>query len=159
MRALFRSLSVHTVFSPIETIVFVFVLSTLAYFHILDGIKHSSFFEPTFPSTLRPAHVRLVGQDWVGAAEREWYGAMKLSGGSAVELQQLVFVMDDRAKKVSLTCFFHSQTCKGVTAARTLCGLVVLLARRPTAICAHRASAMDLHLISAELTAKKNHDT
>lgn len=105
MRALLRPLSVHTVFSPIETIVFVFVLSTLAYFHILDGIKHSSFFEPTFPSTLRPAHVRLLGSDWVATTEREWYGARKHSADSAVELQQLVFVLDDKSKKVSIRVF------------------------------------------------------
>ena len=32
MRALLRPLSLHTVHSPIEVIVFVFVLATLAYF-------------------------------------------------------------------------------------------------------------------------------
>ena len=101
MRALFRPLSLHTVFSPIETIVFVFVLATLAYFHILDGIKHSSFFAPTFPSALRPAHVRLSGSEWVPANEREWYGALKHGESRAVELQQIVFALDDKARKVS----------------------------------------------------------
>lgn len=105
MRALLRPLSVHTVVSPIETIIFVFVLATLAYFHILDGIKHSSFFEPTFPSTLRPAHIKLVGSDWVASSEREWFGAVKHDGGNAVDLQQLVFALDDKSRKVSLFAF------------------------------------------------------
>ena len=99
MRAILRPLSARTVFSPIETIVFVFVLSTLAYFHILDGIKHSSFFAPTIPSTLRPAHVRLADSDWAASSEREWFSAWKHQG-NAVELQQIVFVLDDKSKKV-----------------------------------------------------------
>ena len=102
MRALFRPLSSHTVFSPIETIVFVFVLATLAYFHILDGIKHSSFFAPTFPSTLRPAHARLSGSEWVPTSEREWYSALKRGDGHVVELQQIVFGLDEKARKVSV---------------------------------------------------------
>lgn len=101
MRALLRPLSLHTVFSPIETIVFVFVLATLAYFHILDGIKHSSFFAPTFPSTLRPAHAKLSGSEWVPASEREWYSALKHGQDQVVELQQIVFGLDDKARKVS----------------------------------------------------------
>ena len=104
MRALLRPLSVHTVFSPIETIVLVFVFSTLAYFHILDGIKHSSFFAPTIPSTLRPAHVRLVGSDWTASSEREWFGAWK-DGRNVLELQQISFVLDDKTKQVSVSFY------------------------------------------------------
>ncbi|KAI0701990.1 3-hydroxy-3-methylglutaryl-coenzyme A reductase [Cytidiella melzeri] len=100
MRALLRPLSVHTVFSPIETVIFVFVLSTLAYFHILDGIKHSSFFAPTFSSTLRPAHVRLAGSDWAASSEREWFASWKHEG-SAVELQPIVFALDDKFNKAT----------------------------------------------------------
>lgn len=115
MRALLRPLSVHTVFSPIETIVLVFVLSTLAYFHILDGIKHSSFFAPTIPSTLRPAHVRLVDSDWTASSEREWFGAWK-DGRNAIELQQIVFTLDDKAKQVSFHSLYalHSSPALGV---------------------------------------------
>lgn len=102
MRALLRPLSLHTVFSPIETIVFVFVLATLAYFHILDGIKHSSFFAPTFPSSLRPAHAKLAGSEWVPISEREWYSALKRGEDPTVELQQIVFGLDDKARKVSV---------------------------------------------------------
>ena len=103
MRALLRPLAHHSVFSPIETIVFVFVLATLAYFHILSGIKHSSFFSPTLPSTLRPAHARLSRGEWVPAGDREWYHAFKHPEGSdhAVELQQIVFSLDDNTRKVS----------------------------------------------------------
>lgn len=102
MRALLRPLSLHTVFSPIETIVFVFVLATLAYFHILDGIKHSSFFAPTFPSTLKPAYARLSGSEWIATSEREWYTAAKRGQDQAVELQQIVFGLDEKARKVSV---------------------------------------------------------
>lgn len=111
MRALLRPLSVHTVFSPIETVVFVFVLSTLAYFHILDGIKHSSFFAPTFTSTLRPAHLRLVDSEWTASSEREWFGAWKHEG-NAIELQQISFVLDDKTKQVSVfrVCCPHNHT-------------------------------------------------
>jgi hypothetical protein len=108
MRAMLHPLSARTVFSPIETIVFVFVLSTLAYFHILDGIKHSSFFAPTIPSTLRSAHVRLVDSDWTASSEREWFGAWKHKADT-VELQQIVFALDDKSQKVS--CCFVSLAC------------------------------------------------
>ncbi|THH00709.1 hypothetical protein EW026_g1843 [Hermanssonia centrifuga] len=100
MRALLRPLATHTVFSPIETIVAVFVLATLAYFHILDGIKHSSFFAPTFPTTLRPAHARLSGREWMSVSDREWLSAWK-HGEQAVELQQIVFSLDDKHRKAT----------------------------------------------------------
>lgn len=99
MRALLRPLAKHTVFSPIETIVAVFVAATLAYFHILDGIKHSSFFAPTFPSSLRPAHIRLSRGEWYPISEREWYNAWT-HGEQALELQQIVFSVDDKSRKV-----------------------------------------------------------
>ncbi len=103
MRALLRPLAHHSVFSPIETIVSVFVLATLAYFHILSGIKHSSFFAPTLPSTLRPAHARLSQGEWVPVGDREWNRAFKHpeEGDHAVELQQIVFSLDDKTRKVS----------------------------------------------------------
>lgn len=112
MRALLRPLSLHTVFSPIETIVFVFVLATLAYFHILDGIKHSSFFAPTFPSTLKPAYARLSGSEWIATNEREWYTAAKRGQDQAVELQQIVFGLDEKARKVSVVAVALSLLCR-----------------------------------------------
>ena len=109
MRALLRPLSTHTVFSPIETIVAVFVLATLAYFHILDGIKHSSFFAPTFPSALRPANARLSQGEFMPITEREWFNAWK-HGEQALELQQLTFSLDDKVRKVS-TSYFVAVPC------------------------------------------------
>ncbi|KAH8101970.1 3-hydroxy-3-methylglutaryl-coenzyme A reductase [Cristinia sonorae] len=104
MRALLRPLAFHSAFSPIETIVFVCVLATLAYFHILTAIKHSSFFAPSFPATLRPAHARLADGQWVGVSERDWFQAFKHSedGDRTVELQQVVFSLDDNTRKVKL---------------------------------------------------------
>lgn len=108
MRALVRPLAYHSAFSPIETIVFVCVLATLAYFHILAAVKHSSFFAPSFPSTLRPAHARLSEGEWVGVSERDWFQAFKHpeDGDRAVELQQVVFSLDDKTRKVSCTTFY-----------------------------------------------------
>ncbi|KAJ8474611.1 hypothetical protein ONZ51_g7113 [Trametes cubensis] len=99
MRALLRPLSTHTVFSPIETIVTVFVLATLAYFHILSGIKHSSFFESTQPPALRPAYARLTDGEWVAVTQHDWAEAWKHpeDGLEALELQQVVFTLDDKA--------------------------------------------------------------
>lgn len=114
MRAVVRPLAYHSAFSPIETIVFVCVLATLAYFHILAAIKHSSFFAPTFPSTLRPAHARLAGGEWVGVSERDWHQAFKHPehGDQTIELQQVVFSLDDKTRKVSiLTLSGRSEIC------------------------------------------------
>ncbi|KAI0777190.1 3-hydroxy-3-methylglutaryl-coenzyme A reductase [Trametes elegans] len=99
MRALLRPLSTHTVFSPIETIVTVFVLTTLAYFHILSGIKHSSFFETPQPPALRPAYARLTDGEWVAVTQHDWTEAWKHTGDhiEALELQQLVFTLDEKA--------------------------------------------------------------
>lgn len=80
MRALLRPLSTHTVYSPIECIVTVFVLATLAYFHILSGIKHSSFFEATQPPALRPAYARLTDGEWVAVTKHDWADAWKRAG-------------------------------------------------------------------------------
>ncbi|KAI0634834.1 3-hydroxy-3-methylglutaryl-coenzyme A reductase [Trametes polyzona] len=100
MRALLRPLSTHTVFSPIETIVTVFVLATLAYFHILSGIKHSSFFEASHPPSLRPAYARLTNGEWVAVTRDDWAEAWKRAGDGveALELQQIVFSLDDKAR-------------------------------------------------------------
>ena len=102
MRALLRPLSTHTVFSPIETIVTVFVLATLAYFHILSGIKHSSFFESTQPPALRPAYARLTDGEWVAVTQHDWAEAWKHpeDGLEALELQQVVFTLDDKTHTV-----------------------------------------------------------
>ncbi|CAL1708678.1 unnamed protein product [Somion occarium] len=112
MRALLRPLAYHSVFSPIETIVFTFVLVTLAYFHILSGIKHSSFFAPTFPSTLLPAHARLSKGEWSGISEREW---VKGQGDRVVELQQIVFSLDDKTRKANPSLSLNSTSLSSIT--------------------------------------------
>ncbi|TBU45135.1 3-hydroxy-3-methylglutaryl-coenzyme A reductase [Dichomitus squalens] len=100
MRAVLRPLSTHTVFSPIETCVSVFVLATLAYFHILSGIKHSSFFASSQPPALRPTYARLTDGEWVAVSRHDWTEAWKHPGGSinALELQQVIFTLDDNAQ-------------------------------------------------------------
>jgi len=93
MRALLRPLAVQAAFSPIESIVAFFILGTLAYFHVLSAIKHSSFFGPTYPSTLRPAHALLRNNEWVGVSESKWDDATAMSGNGVIplELQQIIF--------------------------------------------------------------------
>ncbi|KAF8271883.1 hydroxymethylglutaryl-coenzyme A reductase-domain-containing protein [Lactarius quietus] len=101
MRALIRPISTHAASSPIETIVFFFVLATLAYFHVLSAIKHSSFFAPTSLPPLRPSHALWHNGDWATVQESEWYSAQR-SHVTAVDLQQLVMSFDARtAKKIS----------------------------------------------------------
>ncbi|KAI8986682.1 3-hydroxy-3-methylglutaryl-coenzyme A reductase [Trametes punicea] len=104
MRVLLRPLSTHTVFSPIETIVTVFVLATLAYFHILSGIKHSSFFESPHPPALRPAYARLTNGEWVAVPQHDWAEAWNhpRDGVEALELQQLIFTLDDKPHTATL---------------------------------------------------------
>lgn len=117
MRAILRPLSTHTVFSPIETVVSVFVLVTLAYFHILSGIKHSSFFASSRPSSLRPAYARLTNGEWVAASSHDWKDAWKNAGSGldALELQQVVFTLDDKSHLVRGVCiFFHSPITLGI---------------------------------------------
>jgi hydroxymethylglutaryl-CoA reductase (NADPH) len=96
MRALLQPLALHAAFSPIESIVAFSVLGTLAYFHVLSAIKHSSFFAPTYPSTLRPAHTLLRDKEWVGVSESKWYDATTtpINGMIPLELQQIIFTLD-----------------------------------------------------------------
>ncbi|KDQ60160.1 hypothetical protein JAAARDRAFT_205176 [Jaapia argillacea MUCL 33604] len=97
MPALFRPLARHAVSYPIETIVSFFVLSTLAYFHVLSAIKASSFFAPASSTAMRPAYVMWrdgVGE-WVGVGENAWSSAgERESGVEGVEVQSLVFSLD-----------------------------------------------------------------
>jgi len=109
MRALIRPISIHAASSPIETIVFFFVLATLAYFHVLSAIKHSSFFAPTSLPSLRPSHARWHNGDWATVQEGEWYSALR-SHVTTVDLQQLVMSFEARtAKKISENSRLSSQ--------------------------------------------------
>ena len=105
MRALIRPLSVHAASSPIETIVFFFVLATLAYFQVLSAIKHSSFFAPSTPPPLRPSHALWRGNEWVTVPETEWYDALAHRSSSAIDLQQLTMSFDTKTAKKVRTAF------------------------------------------------------
>lgn len=95
----------HAAGSPIETIVIFFVLGTLAYFRVLAAIKQSTFFAPTYPTTLRPAFATLRGHEWLTVPAGEWYGA-PANGRSPLELQQIMFSLDSppmyRTKEVQI---------------------------------------------------------
>jgi hydroxymethylglutaryl-CoA reductase (NADPH) len=93
VRAVLRPLATHSASSPIETIVLLSVVGTLAYFHILSAIKHSAFFAPAAPSTLRPAHALHRDNEWVGVREGAWFDAVD-SSATTVEVQQLIFSLD-----------------------------------------------------------------
>ena len=100
MRALIRPVSIHAASQPIETIVFFFIVATLAYFHVLSAIKHSSFLAPNSPSTLRPAHTLLRDGKWVSVSENTWYDARHSENGvTTLELQQIVLSLDAKAAK------------------------------------------------------------
>ncbi len=105
MRALIRPVSIHAASSPIETIVFFFVLATLAYFQVLSAIKHSSFFAPTTPPPLRPSHALLRGNEWATVPETEWYDALAHRSSPAVDLQQLTMSFDAKTAKKVRTSF------------------------------------------------------
>lgn len=80
---------------------FFFVLATLAYFHVLSAIKHSSFFAPTSLPPLRPSHALWRNGDWATVQES---ALAHHSHVTAVDLQQLVMSFDARtAKKVYLS--------------------------------------------------------
>jgi hydroxymethylglutaryl-CoA reductase (NADPH) len=96
MRALLRPLALQAAFSPIESIVTFFILGTLAYFHVLSAIKHSSFFAPTYPPILRPAHALLRHGEWLGVTENKWNDVTLNPNNDAIplELQQIVFAQE-----------------------------------------------------------------
>jgi hydroxymethylglutaryl-CoA reductase (NADPH) len=105
MRALIRPVSTHAASSPIETIVFFFVVATLAYFQVLSAIKHSSFFVPSSPPPLRPSHALWRGNEWVNVPETEWYDALAHRSSSAIDLQQLTMSFDTKTAKKVRTAF------------------------------------------------------
>ncbi|KAG6861302.1 hypothetical protein C0995_001857 [Termitomyces sp. Mi166 len=72
LRALLRPLAIQAAYNPIETIVFFSIVGTLAYFHILNAIKHSAFFAPSSVPPLRPAHLILRHADWLPVREHVW---------------------------------------------------------------------------------------
>jgi hydroxymethylglutaryl-CoA reductase (NADPH) len=108
MRALIRPVSVHAASSPIETIVFFFVVATLAYFQVLSAIKHSSFFAPSTPPPLRPSHALWRGNEWVTVPETEWYDVLAHRSSSAIDLQPLSMSFDAKTAKKVRTAFLSN---------------------------------------------------
>lgn len=92
MRAILRPLAARAAGNPIEVIVAGFIFATLAYFHVLDAIRHSTFLSPSVPPTLKPAHALLTGNNWAAVSEDVWSAATDVK--SRLELQQLVFSLD-----------------------------------------------------------------
>ncbi|KAL0069673.1 3-hydroxy-3-methylglutaryl-coenzyme A (HMG-CoA) reductase isozyme [Marasmius tenuissimus] len=102
MRALFKPFAIHAAYSPIETIVFFFILATLAYFHVLSTIKHSTFFAPSNPTTFRPAYLLHHQGEWINARESLWLREAKPGMSNAVlgiELDQVMFSLDSVRNK------------------------------------------------------------
>ncbi|KAJ7768621.1 hydroxymethylglutaryl-coenzyme A reductase-domain-containing protein [Mycena maculata] len=69
MRTVLKPLAIHAAYSPIETIVFLSIVGTLAYLHVLNAVKHSAFFAA--PGPLRPAYA-LYMHDWLPVREAVW---------------------------------------------------------------------------------------
>lgn len=92
LRAILKPFAIQAAYSPIETIVFFAIIGTLAYFHILNVIKHSSFFAPTTFAPLRPAHAILRHGNWVPVREHVW--THRNPHVVPLEVQQLVFTLD-----------------------------------------------------------------
>ncbi|KAG5643077.1 hypothetical protein DXG03_001605 [Asterophora parasitica] len=92
LRALLRPLAIQAAYSPIETIVFFTAIGTLAYFHILNAIKYSSFFAPSALPPLRPTHAILRHSAWLPVREHVW--THPTPHIVAQEVQQLIFTAD-----------------------------------------------------------------
>lgn len=94
LRACLRPFAIQAAYNPIESVVFFFVIGTLAYFHILNAIKHSSFFAPSVPLSLRPTHTVLNNAEWISVADRVWRHSSENLHLLPVEVQQLIFTSD-----------------------------------------------------------------
>ncbi|KAJ7689515.1 hydroxymethylglutaryl-coenzyme A reductase-domain-containing protein [Mycena olivaceomarginata] len=87
MRTILKPLAIHAAYSPIETIVFLSVVGTLAYLHILNTVKHSAFFAP--PPPVRPAHaLYTTGSEWLSVPGSVW---RREDSVPRLDLQQIVF--------------------------------------------------------------------
>ncbi|KAG6836715.1 hypothetical protein H0H93_004559 [Arthromyces matolae] len=90
LRALLRPLAIQAAYNPIETIVFFSIIGTLAYFHILNAIKHSAFFAPNvIHAVLRPTHLALQHNLWNPV--REHVFTHPSPDVLSYEIQQLIF--------------------------------------------------------------------
>ncbi|KAJ7695427.1 hydroxymethylglutaryl-coenzyme A reductase-domain-containing protein [Mycena rosella] len=86
MRTILKPLAIHAAYSPIETIVFLTIVGTLAYIHILDAVKHSTFFTP--PNPVRPAYALYAHSDWLPVSEASW---LRDDQVPRLDLQQIIF--------------------------------------------------------------------
>lgn len=128
MRALLKPFAIHAAYSPIETIVFFSIVGTLAYFHILSAIKHSSFFAPSYPVTLRPAHALLRQDKWLPVREHTWTHASSAADDfiTPLELQQIIFSLDSvhKQREVNSSVFcssaFPDSPCKTIPESITM---------------------------------------
>ncbi|KAG8843778.1 3-hydroxy-3-methylglutaryl-coenzyme A (HMG-CoA) reductase isozyme [Tulasnella sp. 330] len=97
VRPILRLLSRAASAKPMETIVITFILTTYAYFLLLQAVKHSSFLSPTSPyNDLKPAYALSQGQSstgWVSVTEDVWSSEASQSW-SKVELQQVIVALD-----------------------------------------------------------------
>ncbi|KAJ7138499.1 hydroxymethylglutaryl-coenzyme A reductase-domain-containing protein [Mycena crocata] len=93
MRTLLKPLAIHAAYSPIETIVFLSVVGTLAYLHVLNAIKHSAFFAT--PAPLRPAYALYTPKhEWRPVREAVWFRDDH-STIPRLDLLQVVFPLRD----------------------------------------------------------------
>ncbi|KAJ7487780.1 hydroxymethylglutaryl-coenzyme A reductase-domain-containing protein [Mycena latifolia] len=85
MRTILKPLAIHAAYSPIETIVFLTFVGTLAYLQVLNAVKHSAFLAPSPPA--RPAYA-LYTQDWLPVREAVWFRDDQVP---RLDLQQIIF--------------------------------------------------------------------
>jgi hydroxymethylglutaryl-CoA reductase (NADPH) len=125
VRPIIRPLAYRSSKFPIETIVATFVFTTLAYFHIVNAIKHSAFLaSPSLAHTLRPAYaLRAPGSNaWVSVRDKE---------APLAELLRIVFKstqsnashmsVKDSIDNVTEYLIHDLRTPDGHTFARSLC--------------------------------------
>ncbi|KAF8999089.1 hypothetical protein BDQ17DRAFT_762992 [Cyathus striatus] len=106
MRALLRPFALHAAYTPIETIVFFCIVSTLAYFHILDAVKHSAFLAPpaySLAPPLKSAHALYKYGEWVSVTPLTWNNAKADVRVTPIELQQIVVSLDAAGGRNSIT--------------------------------------------------------
>ena len=96
MRALLRPLASAAARNPIEVIVLGFIAATLAYFHVLDAIRESTFLSPAIPTSLRPAHALFRDSQWAAVPENVWSAD---GNEERLELQQVVFGLDSSVRR------------------------------------------------------------
>ena len=98
MRVLLKPFVLHAAYTPIETIVFFCIVATLAYFHILNAIKHSAFLSsataPYTPVSIRPAYALLHNGEWTSAPQAARLPVRAAERANILELQQLVLTLD-----------------------------------------------------------------